>query len=160
MEAEDVTEAGGVTDLAEELGDLLTGLNLLLRQATLPPGMSLAACATMATLDDRGPQRVTDLARIQRVTQPTMSALVNAMERQGWVGRTVGDADRRTVMVCLAPAGKDILAAAVATRARLLERLLASLPVADREALAAALPALHRLIAEAANASEVLTARQ
>ena|SRR6266545_1674167 len=145
----------GSAAVAEELGDVLTGLNLLLRQAILPPGVSLAQAATMATLNERGPQRVTDLARIQRVTQPTMTALVNAMQRQGWVARTVGDGDRRTVVVGLAPAGKDILAATFAARARLLERFLAGLPVADHEALAAALPALHKLIAQAAPAMPV-----
>ena len=51
--------------------------------------MSLTSLATLATLDRAGPQRITDLARVEGVAQPSMTVLVGNLERDGFVTRTI-----------------------------------------------------------------------
>jgi DNA-binding MarR family transcriptional regulator len=135
--------------LADELGTALTRLHVLLREAVLPPGMSLAQARALATLQRSGPQRVTDLADIERVAQPTMSALVARMERAGWVERGVDEVDRRAVVVRLSATGGGVLDELMAARARLLQTYLDALPDVDRATLAAAVPVLHKIISRA-----------
>src|SRR2546421_8182594 len=98
--------------LAAELGAALTNLALLVRQGLLPPGINLAQARTLLNLRECGPQRITDLAQLERVRQPTMSTLIARMEQLGWVTRMAGEADRRAVFVRLTDEGKRIIAEA------------------------------------------------
>jgi DNA-binding MarR family transcriptional regulator len=136
-------------DVADDLEPLLTGLTYLLRQAVLPPGMSRAQGRVMGTLRDSGPQRITVLANLERVTQPTMSGLVAGLERRGCVERCADGADRRVVLVRLTEAGRKVLGEIHETRSQVLRDWLALLGEEDRAALARALPALRQLIAVA-----------
>jgi DNA-binding MarR family transcriptional regulator len=133
--------------LPDDLGTALTRLQQIVRQATLPQGMSLAQARTMVHLRDAGPQRVTVLADLEHVAQPTMTALIGRMERRGWVTRRAEAGDRRAVLVELTDLGRKTLADLVATRSGALRAWLDQLPQGDRTALTRALPALHRLIA-------------
>ena len=135
--------------LAAELGTALTNLNLLLRQGFLPPGINLTQARTLLSLRDCGPQRITDLAHLERVRQPTMSALVARMEQFGWVARVVGEVDRRAVFVRLTDEGTRIIHEAEAARNAALNSYLGALSGDDLAALTAALPPLHKLIEQA-----------
>ena len=150
--AEGPAEGPGLS-LADELGTALSRLNVLLREAVLPPRMSLAQARSLATLRDSGPQRVTDLAAIERVTQPTMSALVTRMERAGWVERGADEVDRRAVVVRLSATGRRVLEEITATRARVLQGYLEALPAAERATVAAAVPVLKKIISSARQGS-------
>jgi DNA-binding MarR family transcriptional regulator len=139
----------GVVDspeLADDLGAVLARLYGFLRRAILPREMSLTQALALGTLRDLGPQRVTDLAGIEGVRQPTCTGLVNTMEAQGWVVRTVDQTDRRAVVVELTPAGRAILEGITKARATVLGRYLDALSDDEREGLAAALPSLKKLI--------------
>ncbi len=133
-------------DLAVELGAVLTRIYSFLRVAILPEGMTLTQASALATLRDRGPQRVTDLAAREGVRQPTCTGLVKLMEEQGWVRRRVDASDRRAVMVELTDEGQRALAAITDARVEVLERYLKPLSHEDRGALAHALPSLSKLI--------------
>src|ERR1700728_2584749 len=98
-------------ELAEELGAVLARLYSFLRRAILPKEMSLTQALALNTLRDLGPQRVTDLAQIEGVRQPTCTGLVNAMEARGWVLRRVDETDKRVVLVGLTAAGHAVLRA-------------------------------------------------
>jgi DNA-binding MarR family transcriptional regulator len=132
--------------LAEDLGVVLARLYGFLRRSILPRGMSLTQALALATLRDSGPQRVTDLAELEGVRQPTCTALVNAMELEGWVSRSVDEYDRRAVVVDLTPKGREVLRSITRARSRLLAGYLTDLSASEQRALAAALPALKRLI--------------
>jgi DNA-binding MarR family transcriptional regulator len=136
------------TRLAEDLGAALVELSMLLRRAILPPQMSLTQAWTLLILHESGPQRVTSLADAASVTQPTMSGCLIGMERLGWVRRDSGGTDRRVVTVCLTEDGEKVVHDLEAARTRTLLADLEFLPAADRAALAAALPALRRIIAQ------------
>jgi DNA-binding MarR family transcriptional regulator len=136
-------------DVAGELGTLLSGLSQLLRQVALPTGMTLAQGRALARLLDSGPQRVTVLADLEQVTQPTMSALVSGLERRGWAERRADRTDRRAVLVRLTGAGRMVLGEIFETRSQTLRAWLGLLGEEDRAVLARALPALRQLIAVA-----------
>jgi DNA-binding MarR family transcriptional regulator len=133
-------------ELAEELGAVLARLYSFLRRAVLPKEMSLTQGLALNTLRDLGPQRVTDLAQIEGIRQPTCTGLVNAMEAQGWVRRRVDEADKRVVLVELTEAGDAVLQVISEARAAVFDRYLGALTQGERDSLAAALPGLGKLI--------------
>ena len=133
------------TRLADQLGVVLTRLTNLLREAVLPAGMNSAQGRTLLALHDAGPQRVTDLARLDHLKQPTMSAVLLRMGRLGWVRRLDDSDDLRAVIVRLTPAGERIANQLIEARTQVLEAYLDGLSASDRSAVAAALPALRKL---------------
>ncbi len=131
--------------MADQLGVALTRLNNVLREAVLPPGMNSAQARTLLALHDAGPQRVTDLARLDHLKQPTMSAVLIRMERLGWVRRLEDKDDLRAVIARLTTAGERIASQLIAARTTVLQSYLDTLSATERAALAAALPALRKL---------------
>src|ERR1700721_2790830 len=79
---------------AQAIGRALFGLvaGAVRRQSS---DMSLTSLSTLATLELTGPRRITDLAASEGVTQPSMTALVTALERSGMVERRTDASDRR-----------------------------------------------------------------
>jgi DNA-binding MarR family transcriptional regulator len=75
-----------------------------------------------------------------------MTQLVTRMEREGLVRRTANRDDRRTVLVEATEAGLELLMRRRAERAAALQRMLDRLDPQDQAAIAAALPALDRLV--------------
>ena len=107
--------------------------------------MSLTSLSTLATLDRSGPRRVTDLAFIEGVAQPSMTTLVSALERSGLVERGSDPTDKRVALIALTPAGADLLRSRRRAGAEALMQLIDKLPPGESAALAAAIPALRRL---------------
>src|SRR5690349_7258348 len=66
--------------------DALTRLTALAVRRTTRK-ISLTAASTLATLERSGPRRITDLAVIEGITQPSITALISTLERWGLVGR-------------------------------------------------------------------------
>src|SRR5258708_38039613 len=75
----------------------------------IPRDMGLTSAATLSTLQRTGPRRVTDLAVIEGVTQPSMTVLVTALERSGLVERHSDAADKRVKLIALTAAGSHEL---------------------------------------------------
>lgn len=113
----------------------------------LPSDLSRCAASTIARLREEGPQRVTTLAAAEMIAQPTMSQLVQRLERSGLVERHEDPADRRAARIACTATGERALAERAEARARWLGDRVAQLGDADREALAAALPALDAVLA-------------
>jgi DNA-binding MarR family transcriptional regulator len=63
--------------------------------------------AVLCILRD-GPRRVTELAELEGVAQPTMTLLIKRLEERGWVTRAGMREDRRVVMVALTQAGSAV----------------------------------------------------
>ncbi|MGP4111233.1 MarR family winged helix-turn-helix transcriptional regulator [Streptomyces sp. 4N509B] len=130
----------------EELLAILEQLVRFLRQVSTLGGLSTAASSALSRLRREGPQRLTELARAEGVSQPGMTQLVTRMEREGLVRRGASAGDRRGVLVEATDAGLDLLARRRAERAAALRRRIDRLDPDQRAALAAALPALARLV--------------
>jgi len=88
-------------------------------------GVTVPVWRVLATLSS-GPETVTALAEACLLQQPTMTKVLDRMERDGLVRRNQDGRDRRLVRVHLAPRGEtllaDLLAAARAHEAEVLAR--------------------------------------
>lgn len=88
-------------------------------------GVSVPVWRVLATLSG-GPETVTALAEACLLQQPTMTKVLDRMERDGLVKRHQDGRDRRLVRVHLAPRGEgmlaDLLAAARAHEAEVVAR--------------------------------------
>ncbi|GAX50885.1 MarR family winged helix-turn-helix transcriptional regulator [Streptomyces olivochromogenes] len=130
----------------EELIVALEQLVRYVRQVSTAGGLSSAASSVLGRLGREGPQRVTELARGEGVSQPGMTQLVTRMERDGLVRRIASTDDRRGVLVEATDAGADVVRERHAERAEALRELMDRLDPQERSAVAIALPALARLI--------------
>jgi DNA-binding MarR family transcriptional regulator len=129
-----------------ELAVVLEQLTRLVRQLATAGDLSMSALMLLGRLVRQGPQRLTDLANREHMSQPGMTQLVGRLERDGWLTRTANAGDRRGVLVDVTAAGRELVALRSAQRAEALSRLLDQLDPDDRAAIERALPALTRLI--------------
>jgi len=109
--------------------------------------VSLTAASTMATLDRGGPRRVSDLAAIEGVTQPSMTVLLTGLERAGYVQRGSDPSDGRAVLVALTDEGRAYRLRRRRAGAERFALLMEKLAPPERDALLAARGALERLSA-------------
>lgn len=117
----------------------------LLRVLSPTGELSLTTASTLHRLASNGPQRLSDLATSEGVTQPAMTQLVSRLERHGLAERRGEPSDRRVVMVHVTPTGQQTLRDRQTYRADRLAELLSALPPEDELTIAMALPALGRL---------------
>jgi DNA-binding MarR family transcriptional regulator len=118
-------------------------LSTLLRR--VPRDISLTSMATLGTLDRAGTKRITELAAIEGVTQPSMTTLIAGLEKAGLVERSGDPNDRRVWLVSLTSAGRDYIRRRRQAGTEAFATLVSELPPDEAAALAAAVPALLRL---------------
>ena len=141
---ETAPQSAAPEDLAVALEARIAAVfRLLLRRSYRE--LSRTATSVLATLRDTGARRVTELADAESVAQPTMTTLIVRLERDGLVERGPDPSDRRAVLVTITDEGLATLSRYSDARADVLGARLSALDAADREAIAAALPALDRL---------------
>lgn len=93
------------------------------------------------------PQRITDLALAERVTQPAITSTVNRLAERGWVVREADPADRRVVRVTLTPAGHEALERLQAEYRELLQDGVSALAPEDIATLARAVEIMDIVMA-------------
>jgi DNA-binding MarR family transcriptional regulator len=111
----------------------------------VPRTMSMTSVSTLHTLDETGPRRITDLAIIEGVTQPSMTTLVKVLERDGMVERREDPSDGRVALVTLTKAGTAFVRERRRANVEAFAQLIDKLTDEDAAALAAAIPALEHL---------------
>jgi DNA-binding MarR family transcriptional regulator len=99
----------------------------------------------LVTLED-GPRRVTELAELEGLAQPTMTLVVKRLEERGYVSRRRRRDDGRVVMVARTAAGLDALDRFRELAASAMREYLVELSDTDLDALVAANDALEPLI--------------
>ncbi len=109
------------------------------------PPLQLSA---LVTVEQHGPLRLSELARREAVTAPTMSRVLAALDEQGLVVRTVDPQDARGVRITLSEQGAAALAEVRSHRTALVARRLSKLTDPQRTALRDALPALEALLVD------------
>ena len=132
------------TDLAVAVNKTLREIILLLRRVSADSTITAPQLAVLGSLAD-GSRRMSELAAEHGVRMPTMTTQINRLERDGLVARGGDASDARVVTAALTESGRTALEAGRAQRVEYLAERLAALSAADREAIAAALPALSRL---------------
>jgi DNA-binding MarR family transcriptional regulator len=119
-------------------------VRLLVRQ--LGGELSRTEVSLLSTLSG-GPRRITELAELEGLAQPTMTSLVKQLEQQGLVRRERPSDDGRVVLVHLTDGGAVAREDYLARVRELLGGYLAEIPDEQVDALAAATEALVQLVA-------------
>lgn len=135
--------------------DLATGAELLSliarlnRWATSEAGLPIptAQARLLVHIADAGRTRISDLARIDHCSQPTMTNQVQRLEAAGLVARASDPADARASLIFTTAAGDALIADVRANRAGTVSPLLARLDPSDRERLSDAVDVLRALVA-------------
>jgi len=107
------------------------------------PPLQLSALATIRV---HGPLRLSELARREAVTAPTMSRVLGSLDDAGYVNRAADPLDARGVLITLSDRGRSQLEEIVQHRTALVARRLARLDEEQRAAIRAALPAIESLL--------------
>jgi len=107
----------------------------------LPPGQA----SVLSVLVFGGPRTLSELARIEQVRAPTMSRMIDALQRAGQVRREQDAADRRKLRIVATAAGTQLLRRGRDRREAVLAQSLAGLDRGQRALLQAALEVLENL---------------
>ncbi|WP_083751194.1 MarR family winged helix-turn-helix transcriptional regulator [Kribbella sp. ALI-6-A] len=105
-----------------------------------------AAMRLLGRLDELGPTRISELAKADRCSQPTMSTLVQRQEDSGLVRREADPADSRASLISLTDAGRAELDRARREAGDAVARRLVHLPADDVRTLEAAVTVLHKIL--------------
>jgi DNA-binding MarR family transcriptional regulator len=132
-------------DIAEALPQRAAALARLFIERT-SVGLSRTEIGVLRAVA-QGPQRVTDLAAGEGVTQPAITMLVNRLAQRAWLERVADPLDRRAVLVRMTPAGRERFDALRAEYRALLHEEMASLGDDEVETLARAVEILDGLVA-------------
>lgn len=123
--------------------------DLAVRYLSDRAGLTLAAGFVLNRLHREGPSRLTVLATKEGVSQPSMTQLIQRMERHGLVSRMTDPEDGRVALVALTEKGLAVLEDRRQGRRERLADLLTTLTADEARALAlaaeVALPILRRL---------------
>ncbi|NUR67716.1 MAG: winged helix-turn-helix transcriptional regulator [Streptomyces sp.] len=133
----------------EELADALVGVQRLIRRRLrreMPsPQLRGAEVELLRLVAARPGIGISDAAKDLYLAGNSVSTLVNQLARQGYLVRETDPADRRAARLMPTPAAEARLGEWRRRRADLVRQQVARLDEADREALAAAVPALRLL---------------
>ena len=135
------------TDLSQLGVDVVVASARLTRLASRDvSALPHAAMRLMGRLDELGPTRISELAKADRCSQPTMSNLVQRQEENGFVRREPDPADSRASLISLTPAGRAELERARHEAGEAIATRLKHLPQTDLETLQAAVTVMHRIL--------------
>src|SRR4051794_27482251 len=89
--------------------DLVVASSRLIRLAARESSSSVprALARALAVVRDLGEPRISDIAAVDRISQPTATNLVQKLEERGWVERAADPADARAVRIRITAAGLD-----------------------------------------------------
>ena len=97
------------TDEVETIADALSQATVLLsRYLVDSAGLSPSASTVLYRLDTDGPVRLTTLAAAVEMSQPSMTQLVQRLERRDLVSRSPDPEDRRAALVSITATGRQL----------------------------------------------------
>jgi DNA-binding MarR family transcriptional regulator len=102
---------------------------------------TIAQYRMLVVLASRGPQRMVDLAAALDVAPSTAGRMTDRLVRKQLARRHRARTDRRSVVVSVTAAGRQVVDEATARRRVLIEGILAKLPADQQQAIASALEA-------------------
>jgi DNA-binding MarR family transcriptional regulator len=146
-------------DAGDCVGELLDqALDLTARFLSDRADLSASAAFALNRVCREGPIRLTALAAKEGVSQPSMTQLIQRLERQGLVARLADPDDGRAALIGITECGKKLLDDRTRLRRERLKALLATLTAEEESALwlssRVAFPVLLRLVANADCAHE------
>jgi DNA-binding MarR family transcriptional regulator len=131
---------------ADRLRAAIGRLARRLRPTLAASGMTPTQISVLFTVARRGPLGLSELAEIEAINPTMLSRVVVQLCELGLIRRELRPEDRRAATVTATPAGRRMRERVHRERARALAEYVAELQPAEQTALAAALPALERLV--------------
>ena len=116
-----------------------------LRQVDRQSGLTAARLSALSVLVFGGPHSLGALAAAEDVTSPTMTRIVDGLERDRLARRRVLTGPGRPVEVSATARGRRLMEQAAGRRLDAIGAALAQLPAADRAVLSTAAPVLEQL---------------
>jgi DNA-binding MarR family transcriptional regulator len=110
-------------------------------------GISAPRLSALSVLVFAGPKRIGELAQIEQVEPPTMTRLVDGLQRDGYVTRSPDPNDARAVTVQATARGRAALLEGRRRRVEAFSALLSGLPRRELATLARGVTALERALA-------------
>jgi len=136
---------------------------LTTRHITDQAPLSVTAALTLSRLNKEGPIRLTTLAAAEGISQPSMTQLIQRLERQGLATRINDPEDGRVALVSITNAGRALMDDRRRDRRDRLTDLLQAVSPEDKAALTlaayVALPIIRRLVHNATNPAHSQTAK-
>jgi DNA-binding MarR family transcriptional regulator len=140
----DVTRAEAIDLVASTLLTRASRLTRLLMRGGSRE-LSRTEAGLLVTLLE-GPRRITELAESEALAQPTVTQLVDKLERRGLVARARSTGDGRVVLVTISAHGEQVLEATRAQFRSLLRATVQELGDDELAELVAASETLGRMI--------------
>jgi DNA-binding MarR family transcriptional regulator len=132
-------------DVADRMHSAAIHLLRRLREADAQTGMTPARLSALSVLVFGGPCTLSDLAKTEGVTAPTMTRLVQGLENDGLVVRHLDTDDRRAVILRASKRGAETLHDGRARRVEAFEALLERATPADIQTLDRAARLIEKL---------------
>lgn len=151
-------------DVSDSVGDALDqAMDLTIRFLSDRADLSASAAFTMNRVAREGPIRLTTLATKEGVSQPSMTQLVQRLERAGLVTRLPDPDDGRACLIAITDQGQTVLDERKRMRRERLAALMATLTDEEQHTLwlatRVAFPLIGRLAANADCATETAAPR-
>ena len=123
-----------------------------LRQEALGPEadaeLSPSLTAALATIEAHGPLTPSELADRERVRRPTATRVIGRLIAAELAERTADPSDRRSALVSITPAGRELMRRLRKRKTAYLARRLRDLPPDDLAAIERAADVLERILDE------------
>lgn len=132
--------------VADRLHSVAIRLLRRLREADADTGVGPARLSALSVLVFGGPCSLRDLADAERVTAPTMSKIVAALEAEGLAARAPSEEDRRAIAIRATRKGEQVLQRGRAGRLERFEALLRNASGSELATLNEAAGILQRLL--------------
>jgi DNA-binding MarR family transcriptional regulator len=140
-------EAG---EVADRLHSAAIHLLRRVRARDAELGLSGPRLSALSVLVFGGAQSLGELAAAEQVRSPTMTRLVDGLEREGLVTREPNPDDARSVLVRATPTGRLVLSRGRAARVEELTARLATLDAPDLGVLREASALIERIVRDTA----------
>ncbi len=131
--------------LADGIARLRRALRRGARVADPDNPLAVAQLELLGALTEHPGARPGQLARLLHMRPNTVTTIVNALSARGLISRVTAEADHRAFELTATEAGQQAVLEWQATNAAVLNLALSTLPVRQRRALSAAVPALDAL---------------
>ena len=156
--ANDLSSSEDARAVADRLHSAAIHLLRRVRKVDEASGLSAARLSALSVLVFGGSTTIGELARVEQVSAPTMTRLVQALERDGLVAREAQEGDARAVRLRATPKGRRILELGRERRVGELAGLLASLPPTELATLGDAAESIERLLGRPPSAASAYAA--
>jgi DNA-binding MarR family transcriptional regulator len=142
------SSVAAASELLEATGLVRRTIRRALRQTAAPEPLPPTHCELLRLAESRPGITVAEAAQELRLAPNTVSTLVGKLTSGGLLSRSRGTTDGRTALLTVTASARQRLAERRDLGAELAGQALGRLSQADRQALAAAVPALIRLAEE------------